>query len=129
MLSGTTVGKKHFRQELDIIEKLPYNNIKPDDLVVVSSFKEIKAEQRYLICNGEIVDYDCYEGSRFYEVKDLVQLFYEREFTYIKEPFVIDVSLEPCRIIEINSFNCAGLYSMNSFKIIESINNFYSKVS
>jgi hypothetical protein len=132
IFTGTTLGRKYFYKELDIIKGLPNSNIDDNDLVVISSEKPIDAEYRLLMHKNTIIDYTCYNDpgygyirtscididKDFYwlasKIKDFPDFFYTLDICYVKGvPF----------ILELNGASTAGWYDMDYDKIVKYIKN------
>lgn len=126
IFTGTTLSKKWFIQELNIILDLPNSSIRSDDLIIISSAKNIKSECRVFISNRKIIDYCFYEGEI---IKDEFLIpFIEKVINLTPvEPdifWVLDLAYDEnrgWRILEINNGLCAGWYDMNYSLIIDSI--------
>lgn len=124
IFTGTTLTKKWWNKELRIISQLPNSNIKDDDLVVISSAKEIKSEYRVLLHEYDIIDYSWYSGEEsklniYSELRDLLFLncFAPDEY------WVMDIAYNgyQWKILEINNGFSSGWYDMNYNRIISYI--------
>jgi len=128
IFTGTTLGRKYFYKELDIIKGLPNSNIDDNDLVVISSEKPIDSEYRLLMHKNTIIDHCCYKEPNYdsvkiehldrelpwlaSRVKDFPDCFYTLDICYVKGvPF----------ILELNGASTAGWYDMNYDKIVKYI--------
>jgi hypothetical protein len=128
IFTGTTLGYKYFTKELDIIKSLPDSNINDNDLVVISSEKQIDAEYRLLMHKNTIIDYSCYIEPSYGSVRtDLL----DRDFSWlalrIKNFPDCFYTLDICYtektpyILELNGASTAGWYDMDYDKIVKYI--------
>lgn len=126
IFTGTTLTKKWWDKELDIIYNLPYSEIKPDTLVLISSAKKIAREYRVLMHKNEILDYCIYDGISMHS--DYQLIFNNcKTLRYFPDKFyTIDIAFlenNLCKVLELNSFCSAGLYDMNYEKVVKEIEN------
>lgn len=110
-------------------------SIKPDLPIVVATPKNIIAEYRLFLVNSKVVAWSRYKKgdhfSRFNiipDVPDAVKTYAEEQAErYSPLPvFVMDVceTESGLRIVELGSFNSAGLYSANEHDIVDAINKY-----
>lgn len=124
IFTGNYITRKWFEKDLDCIKRLPDSCIKPNDLIIISSFKEILSEYRVALRYGEIIDYSCYSGINsidYQEIKKFIKSFY-----YYPDIFyVIDIAVGKfgIKILEINNLFSAGWYDMDYEKILKHIEN------
>lgn len=124
--TGTTIGEKWARKELEIIRNLDSSkNLKDDTLVLVApKSMVIGPEIRALIGPNELVSFSFYNEPEHkcnvnYEKisKEVVKYVDQINLSKIKvDPFYtmdLAISENTFKIIELNSFNCAGLYNMD----------------
>lgn len=130
ILTGTRIGKKTWSEEREVIAKLPDTKIHYNDLLLVSTAKEILAEWRFVVIDGMIITGSQYSGDdKDYDLLDL-ELFLARAISQsgFPEPiYTIDICLTPdgYKIVEINSFASAGLYDMDYTTVVEGLENAY----
>ena len=127
--TGTTVGRKYFSRELEIIKNLPSSSINPETLVLISNAQElVYNEYRFLMLEDKIVSYSSYSSSPYQMdawilQKDLFSfvesLDYRPDWCY-----TIDVCLhnDQFKVVEYNSGVCAGWYDMDYDKIVKEFN-------
>jgi hypothetical protein len=103
----------------------------PQDLVVISTPKNIEAEWRFVVANKTVVTGSLYRnnGMREYTLENLdtqaSQLATKIAEAYQPDPvYVVDI----CRakdgnvyLLEIGSFSCAGLYGCDMEKIVSTV--------
>jgi hypothetical protein len=109
LFTGTTLTKKWWDKELDIIRNLPNSKIKEDDLVLVSSYKNILAEARILMHEKEVLGFSCYGDDK---ITDFVKIDKIYELVSKNNYFLID-SLKVYSI-----FNNLGQTEMDLNKIL-----------
>lgn len=127
--TGTTVGRKYFFRELEIIKNLPSSNINPETLVLISSGQKLLYnEYRFLMLGRKIASYSSYSSHHNQtdagvSEKDLFSfvesLDYSPDWCY-----TVDVCLhdDELKVVEYNSGVCAGWYDMDYDKIIKEFN-------
>jgi hypothetical protein len=117
--AGTTITKKWFEQELDIIFSVnEYNatrKIRDDELILISSYKIIKGEARLVVFDGKIITHSTYLGDRELTEQDLEMI----DVSGCPGICTVDVDTYTLEIIEVNSFSCAGLYNCDTDKIVK----------
>lgn len=111
--------------------------IKPEDLIQLSSLKEIRAEYRTYVVDSKIITASLYKrGNKvFYEEIDSSHEAwqYAQKMANIWQPhtaFCLDVALtsEGYKIVEINTMNSAGFYHCNMGKIVSALLDFYEPI-
>lgn len=123
IFTGTTISKKWWDKELDIISSLPSSNIQDSDLILVSSYKEILAEYRLLMHKDHLIDYSIYSGENQF-TEDVFINFMASSTTYFPDIlYTVDLAVteNSVKYLELNSFVSAGLYDMNYDKIVKYI--------
>ncbi len=125
IFTGTSVGKKWWNKELEIVKNFPENNILDTDLVLISSFKEIVKEYRVLMYRNEIIDYSIYNGETHFYDNKLIKHYCSKNTYYPDIFYTIDIGIGDnfSGILEINSFVSAGLYEMDFKKVVSRINS------
>lgn len=125
IFTGTTLTKKWFNKEIDIIRCLPNSSIKESDLVLISSVKDIVSEYRTVVHSeaGPIASVK-YNGEDQDRVDEIIQYFlmlkgvdFHPDVLYtIDTAFLAD---EKIRVVELNSFHSAGLYGLDIGKQLD----------
>lgn len=104
-----------------------------DTLVFVAPIKEIKAEYRLVVVDKEIVGYSQYRRDGVLDIRrDIMQgaLDVAKEAINVYAPddvFVIDIAEltnGQFKVIEYNSFSCAGMYACDMGSIVENITKY-----
>lgn len=132
LFTGTTLTKKWWDKELDIIKGLPYCRVTNQDMVLISSVKKIISEYRVLMYNNEILGYSHYEGeiqknTNF--TKALVNFWGETN-NYIPDTlYTMDLAWteDSVKLLELNSFYSSGLYDMDFKHIVKRIEKIYGQ--
>jgi hypothetical protein len=124
IFTGTTVGEKFFKKELEIIEGLPSTaGLTDETLVVISTYSEILAEYRLLMNRDTFLGWSEYtETGRWLPHGDLTEIL-----TWFKwfpdEYYTADVALTPegWKLVELNSLASAGWYDIDPSPVITSM--------
>lgn len=133
IFTGTTLTKKWWKQELDIIKNLPSSSIKDNDLVVVAPYREILAEYRMLMQGDQLIDISRYDDEEEISFADRSALSfwafsvdYQPDFYY-----TVDIAKTPesYKLVEINSAVSAGWYDMDYDKVVKVIKDRHDKIS
>lgn len=108
LFDGTTISYKWWKESLNIVRNLPHSHVKDEDLVLVSSNKEIKSEIRCLMHLGNLIDYSWYKGEKMSPDLSLLKFNWYPSYFY-----TVDLAYtDKWNILEFNSFESAGLYDM-----------------
>lgn len=126
LFTGTTLKKRWFEKEIDIIFGDARRTIHNNDLIIFSSFKKVENEVRVVMFGKEPITYGLYDIADGSWVKYIVDSLV---INSLVNPFyTVDLCLASGMIVEINSFACAGLYPGTDYDIlVERINEFYGK--
>ena len=112
--TGTIIGKKHFEKELTYEI---FKNVKDEELVLISSYKEIPDEYRMVIIDNELVT-----STASLEIEEKFKESILPNIKFNEAIYTVDYCSTYNKIVEINSFSCAGLYNSDYKKIIDKIN-------
>jgi hypothetical protein len=124
-------GNKTFTGGLFTKSDLVKLRLEENKVVIQASRKEIVDEYRFLVIDREIVDYakylDCPKGNKIYTgAKLLLENALRNPETFIPDrAFTVDIGYSyyaGLGVVELNSFSCANLYSMNMGKVVPAIN-------
>lgn len=131
IFTGTTLTKKWWEKELQIIESLPSSdNLTYNSLVIVAEAKKIEGEIRSLFFNGKLIDYCLYDGEAPYymdNIENILNLCYA-SIGYIDKFIALDLACyntHDYAILEVNNGFSSGWYDMDYKKIIKVINDAY----
>ena len=106
-----------------------YSTVTKDTRVVVASPKKISAEYRFFVIDGKVITQSLYRrGDTVYYSPDVDGYIIEFAQTMVDtyqpdRAFVLDVAVIPegLKVIEVNSINSSGLYSIDIQKMIIAI--------
>lgn len=104
--------------------------------ILVSSLKDIQQEVRCWVVGGKVIT-----ASRYKLGSQVIYQNYDDELFFIDfaqrmvdkyqpaEAFVLDICLvdDELKVIEVNCINCAGFYHCNMYKLINALENHFSK--
>ncbi len=128
---GISLKKENAIEELERYSKIYETN--ENEVIVISNYKKIKREWRFVVGNGEIID-GCLYAS--YDVSFDLNLYLEEAKKYANSilntlscvsfdnVYTLDVCIlfdKTFHVVEINSFSCAGLYDCDMNKIIKNV--------
>jgi hypothetical protein len=132
--TGQLLNIENWEEEFDILIKT-YGGIDIDQLVLLSSKKNIREENRFIVFNKNDSNY-IIDGNTYMIDNKLVKhrIYDNKSFEYVKnfinnytpdKAFTIDVAKldnNEYKILEIGSFNCASWYNSNIEKIVNEMN-------
>lgn len=133
--SGQVYEKRYWKGMIEVSN----TQIQPEDLVVISTPKNISAEYRVIIGpNGPITSCMTHLDRKLYV--DQTNYFEKRLFKYISdvldrvtyEPdpmFVVDIVTDykdNLSILEVNSMSCSGFYKCDLSKIVKAIKDYFN---
>jgi len=130
LFTGTTVGRKWFHKELDIIKSLPSSNFTEDTLVVVAKQQKIWNERRFVMHENTIITSAVYGGdSQADEGPEVYSDLVTSNRYYPDDFYTIDVCMTENgpRIVELNSMVCAGLYDCDYEKVVKSVETYCTR--
>lgn len=126
--TGLVIPKHDWEHELNAMDQL--TSVMPETLIVVAKPKELLGEFRFVVADGKVltgseyrwdnkldirIDYpiECYELA-----KQVAEHDWQPDFAY-----TCDVALTPngAKVVELNSFCCAGLYACDLEKVVSGI--------
>lgn len=128
LFTGTTIGRKWAMRELEVIEQLPGNKVDDDTLVLVNDEIGIGRECRVLAYrNEEVVSWSMYQGGWVSSDEPQIRRAVSKMTWWPSNFYVIDFGfngLSLNSVIELNSFNCAGLYEMDMDRVVAFVGSF-----
>lgn len=102
--------------------------------VIVAKVKKINKEHRFFIIDGKIVTASLYKVNGLISTSDVIDEgaieFAESMIKKVNFPgFVIDIATigNEYKIVELNCLNASGFYEINLYKLIDSVERYYSK--
>lgn len=128
IFTGTTLTKKWWGQELNIIQSLPGNSVTDNDIVVISTVKHIESEYRVLMYRNEILGYSHYDGQTQRILKTFINLWGQTNSFFPDDLYTMDLAWtkDSVKLVELNSFYSSGLYDMDFKHIVERIEEIYA---
>jgi len=128
--TGNIFKKETFKTELEKIKNC--YDVQPEEIVLLSSVKNIKKEWRVFVVENSIVtgsEYISDKKTSINKLPDNVIKYTQNVLNLVQwkpEPaFSIDICedySEKLYVLEINSFNCSGIYGANTDILVEEIN-------
>lgn len=137
--TGRVIKAKDFEHEINSLNQI--EKIDPEMLCVVAPPRNIKGEFRTVIVDGEVITGSEYRWDDKLDIRiDVDERCLRLAKEVAKHPwqpdrvYVCDVALEEtewgeerARLIELNSFSCAGLYACDTRKIVEAVSRAANK--
>lgn len=127
--AGTTIHYDDFDYELNTLEKL--TGVLDNTLILISNIQPIKKEYRILVGDGDIIASSMYKHNDKVVMKEgapegakeLAKIIANQEHQPDKAYTVDIAELEngEFKVIELNSFSCAGLYACNLYDVVKGI--------
>lgn len=129
LFTGHTVKYDEFEFEVNFLET---TSVTDESLIWISGNKNFWDETRFVICDDEVVDgsrYATTSGLTLIEDKNFPSELWDvaRKVANCRwkpdEVFTVDVcmTVQGPKIVECNSFNCAGLYACDMEKVVKSV--------
>lgn len=130
--TGKVIPKIDIELELNCMKQL--YNTSNEELILVSTPKIIHEEARFIICGDESIANSRYQIDGVHRIDsntssksiDFVEKILERHSWVPEELFTLDVALTEHgpKIVELNSFSCAGWYDCDEELIIDRVSRF-----
>lgn len=130
IFTGTTIRPKWFEKELEVIKTLPSTSgLRDTTMILVAPAKKITKEARFLVGPSGLVDGSWYNNDGSDEELALMASF--AKDCYMPS-FATFMTVDMCflkgqnlpRVVEVNSFESAGLYDMNMDKVVEAVEQY-----
>lgn len=124
-------GDKSFTGGLFTKSELVKLRLEESKVIIQASKKDIRDEYRFLVVDRKIVDYTRYsdtpKSGMYRGAKLLLENALRNPYRVFlpDRAFTVDIgeSSAGIGVIELNSFSCANLYSMNMDKVVPAIND------
>lgn len=141
--TGRVINHRDFAHEINSLNKL--ERVNPESLIVLARPRQLLGEFRFVIADGEVITGSEYRWDNRLDIRIDVdancQALAEKVANHIWQPdrvYVCDIALEaPCgdtpfspakaKIVELNSFSCAGLYACDTTKIVKAVSRTANK--
>jgi hypothetical protein len=126
VFTGLVTDFDHLQSDI----ALDFYKVGPETLFVLSSYKQLEKEWRFYVKKGKIITYSLYNmnGSLCpikWEDNEAFDLALKTSYLYQPDPiWIIDIckTLQgEYKVLELNSFSCAGLYSCDVDKIVDEV--------
>lgn len=136
LLTGFSIKKSEWNKELSFL------NLSKDDMILISSHKDIEKEYRFWVINNEIITWSSYSWDGAEYDSHMPSYLYDTAKTIANQiklnAFTLDLCLLKSSfrpfVVEINNIYTSGLYNCDYKKLINclrefEINNFLEQVS
>jgi hypothetical protein len=126
--TGKVFSKRHFDKDWDWVEEF----CTPEDLIVISTPKDIKAEWRFIAAESDIISGSMYKYNGISEYKSewpdkAINLAKDVAKKYHPDPvYTVDICMgadDRFYLLEVGSFSCAGLYACDMEPIVRVASN------
>lgn len=130
--AGMVVAEADFEHEMNSLQKLQH--VMPEDLVVAASARDIRRETRFVIVDGEVVSGSTYgwngngdiglpvDEESFALARDVAARGWQPDRAYTCDIALVEDAGElKARLIELNSFSCAGLYACDLDRVVTAV--------
>lgn len=130
--AGMVVAEADFEHEMNSLEKLQH--VMPKDLVVAASARDIRRETRFVIVDGEVVSGSTYgwngngdmgqpiDEASAVLARDVAARGWQPDRAYTCDVALVEEAGElKARLIELNSFSCAGLYACDLDRVVTAV--------
>jgi hypothetical protein len=126
--SGQVVEKQKFLETIQFLQDV--HKLESSDLIIIAGPKKLLSEHRFVIVGGEVIAHSTYMEDGNISIKEEVPLdvlTLAKDFAGQKLfsfPYTVDFGVinelgkRRARVIELNSFSCAGLYACDLEKVV-----------
>lgn len=131
--SGEIISKEDWIFKLQLYKDV--HRINDSDMILIAKPKKILSEHRFVVVDGKVIAQSTYKTNNTVDIKEKVPKLTHTfatgiakrfKFKYNK-PYTLDIAMveengqKKARVIEFNSFSCAGLYACNLKEVVKSI--------
>ena len=126
--AGQTIMFDNWQHTIDLLEDV--SSVVDETLILVSSLQEITGEFRFVVAGGKVITGSEYRWDNVVDIRidypeeclALAQQVAQHDWQ-VDSAYVVDIALTPAgpRVIEMNSFSCAGLYACDLEKIVKAV--------
>jgi hypothetical protein len=130
--AGMVVTEADFDHEMNSLEKLQH--VMPEDLVVAAAARDIRRETRFLVVDGEVVSGSTYGWSGNGDIglpiddasialaREVASRGWQPDRAYTCDVALVEAAGDlKARLIELNSFSCAGLYGCDLDAVVAAV--------
>lgn len=130
IFTGFEVTPENFEQEMSSLVQI--QNVQNDEMIMVSSSKDIQSEYRCVIVDGKVSAYSTYQWDDIHDVRrdilpDCLELAEKiAKYSYqLDNAYVVDVCMTESgpKIVEFNSFCSSGMYACDLEKVVSDMND------
>jgi len=107
-------------------------SVTDETMILISPLKDIIGEFRFVVCDGQVVTGSEYRWDDRLDIRidypiecfDLAEKIANHDWQ-VDDAYIVDVAstIEGPKVIELNSFSCAGLYACDLEKIVKSLSS------
>jgi len=125
---GQSIYHERWDETIKLVEET--SSVNDATLILVSNPKNIKEDEyRFVIVDKKVISGSKYNWSKETspdfpkEAEEVAQIIADQEWQ-LDTAYTCDIAITPVgpKIIELNSFGCAGLYDVDRVKVVEAIN-------
>jgi hypothetical protein len=130
--AGMVVSEADFDHEMNSLEKLQH--VMPEDLVVAASARNIRRETRFVVVDGEVVSGSTYgwngngdiglpiDDASIALAREVASRGWQPDRAYTCDVALVEAAGDlKARLIELNSFSCAGLYGCDLDAVVAAV--------
>lgn len=134
--AGQMVNMFKIKNDIDLLSK-SYGGVEPNTLVVLAKEQKLLEEHRFIVIDGEVIS-----GSMYFDKSNIgtFKPYYDKittdqdvidfavKMSKIYQPdkaYTIDICKTQsgeCKLLELNSFNCASMYGNDYEKVVKATN-------
>lgn len=118
--------------EQELSSSMQLSSVSNETMVMIAKAIELEAEYRFIIGDGKVIDGSQYRrndildirrdwsGFAFDVANDMAKHSWQPDLIYTCDVAEVKGEVDP-KIIELNSFSCAGLYACDKVKVIQEV--------
>lgn len=135
--AGTTFNAWNYELELRTIRELQH--VTDDEMCVIAPCQPIKAEYRIIIGNRKVIGYSQYRRDDILDIRRdvpedglafanmIANLPYQPDLIYTLDIAEMSNAIGLYKIIELNAFNCSGLYAIDTNVLVREVTDIVLK--
>jgi hypothetical protein len=135
--AGTTFNAWNYELELKTIKELQH--VTDDEMCVLAPCQPILAEYRIIIGNRKVIGYSQYRRNDILDIrrdipesgltfaKFIANLPYQPDLIYTLDIAEMSNAIGLYKIIELNTFNCSGLYAIDTDVLVREVTDIVLK--
>ena len=128
--AGQTIMFDKWNYTIELLEDV--TSVTDETMILISPLKDIIGEFRFVVCDGQVVTGSEYRWDDRLDIRidypiecfDLAEKIANHDWQ-VDDAYIVDVAstIEGPKVIELNSFSCAGLYACDLEKIVKSLSS------